>query len=66
MPVECDWPSLLSGGEGWADVWKRGHFGWEYKGKRKNLEAAFGQLQQWHCHGAPGLRRSRWPGSRTR
>jgi len=19
-------------GDGWADVWKRGHFGWEYKG----------------------------------
>ena len=36
-----------SGGEGWADVWKRGHFGWEYKGKRKNLESAFGQLQQY-------------------
>jgi hypothetical protein len=36
-----------SGGEGWADVWKRGHFGWEYKGKRKNLQAAFGQLQQY-------------------
>lgn len=36
-----------SGGEGWADVWKRGHFAWEYKGKRKNLEAAFGQLQQY-------------------
>ena len=36
-----------SGGDGWADVWKRGHFGWEYKGKRKNLEAAFGQLQQY-------------------
>lgn len=36
-----------SGGEGWADVWKRGCFGWEYKGKRKNLEAAFGQLQQY-------------------
>lgn len=36
-----------SGGEGWADVWKRGYFGWEYKGKRKNLEAAFGQLQQY-------------------
>jgi hypothetical protein len=32
------------GGRGWADVWKRGHFGWEYKGKRKNLEAAFDQL----------------------
>jgi type II restriction/modification system DNA methylase subunit YeeA len=28
-------------------VWKRGHFGWEYKGKRKNLDAAFGQLQQY-------------------
>jgi hypothetical protein len=26
-----------AGGEGWADVWKRGHFGWEYKGKRKDL-----------------------------
>ena len=36
-----------SGGEGWADVWKRGHFGWEYKGKRKNLDGAFGQLQQY-------------------
>lgn len=36
-----------SGGEGWADVWKRGHFGWEYKGKRKNLEGAFAQLQQY-------------------
>ena len=36
-----------SGGEGWADVWRRGCFGWEYKGKRKNLDAAFGQLQQY-------------------
>ena len=36
-----------SGGDGWADVWKRGCFGWEYKGKRKNLDAAFGQLQQY-------------------
>ena len=36
-----------SGGEGWADVWKRNHFGWEYKGKRKNLDAAFAQLQQY-------------------
>jgi type II restriction/modification system DNA methylase subunit YeeA len=36
-----------SGGEGWADVWKRGHFGWEYKGKRSNLDAAFVQLQQY-------------------
>jgi type II restriction/modification system DNA methylase subunit YeeA len=36
-----------TGGEGWADVWKRGHFGWEYKGKRKDLNAAFVQLQQY-------------------
>lgn len=41
------WSNQASGGEGWADVWKRGYFGWEYKGKRKNLEAAFGQLQQY-------------------
>ena len=32
------------GGDGWADVWKRGHFAWEYKGKGKDLEAASRQL----------------------
>ena len=36
-----------TGGEGWADVWKRGHFAWEYKGKRKDLRSAFVQLQQY-------------------
>jgi type II restriction/modification system DNA methylase subunit YeeA len=36
-----------TGGEGWADVWKRHHFAWEYKGKRKDLNAAFAQLQQY-------------------
>jgi hypothetical protein len=36
-----------TGGEGWADVWKRECFGWEYKGKRKDLNAAFVQLQQY-------------------
>ncbi len=36
-----------SGGEGWADVWKRHHFAWEYKGKRKDLDAAFEQLRQY-------------------
>ena len=56
-PVEADpkgeWycfergASKTAGGDGWADVWKRNHFGWEYKGKRKNLEAAFAQLQQY-------------------
>lgn len=32
------------GGQGWADVWKRGFFGWEYKGKHKDLSAAYDQL----------------------
>jgi type II restriction/modification system DNA methylase subunit YeeA len=32
------------GGKGWADLWKRGFFGWEYKGKHKNLDAAYDQL----------------------
>ena len=36
-----------TGGEGWADVWKRGCFAWEYKGKRKDLTAAYAQLQQY-------------------
>ncbi len=35
------------GGKGWADVWKRHHFAWEYKGKHKNLDAAFRQLRQY-------------------
>src|SRR5207237_3741852 len=25
------------GSEGWADVWYKGHFAWEYKCKRRNL-----------------------------
>ena len=36
-----------SGGDGWADVWKRHHFAWEYKGKGKNLNDAFNQLRQY-------------------
>ncbi|NVD44319.1 class I SAM-dependent DNA methyltransferase [Altererythrobacter sp. HHU K3-1] len=36
-----------SGGEGWADVWRRGCFAWEYKGKKKDLNKAFAQLQQY-------------------
>ena len=35
------------GGEGWADVWRKGCFAWEYKGKRKDLKAAFNQLLQY-------------------
>ncbi len=30
--------------KGFADVWKRGFFGWEYKGKHKDLKAAYKQL----------------------
>ena len=37
----------IGGGDGFADVWKRGHFAWEYKGKRKNLNAAYQQLLQY-------------------
>ena len=36
-----------SGGGGWADVWKRGHFAWEYKSQGKDLDAAFQQLRQY-------------------
>src|SRR5687768_295884 len=35
------------GGGGWADVWRRGYFAWEYKGKHKDLTAAFAQLQRY-------------------
>lgn len=33
-----------TGGKGWADVWKRNYFGWEYKGKHKSLVEAYQQL----------------------
>ena len=36
-----------SGREGWADVWKRHCFAWEYKGRRADLDAAFDQLRQY-------------------
>jgi len=36
-----------SGGQGWADVWFRGHFAWEYKGQRADLRAAYRQLRQY-------------------
>lgn len=32
------------GGDGWADVWKRGHFGWENKRPGRDLKAALKQL----------------------
>ena len=36
-----------AGGDGFADVWKRRHFAWEYKGKHKDLKAAYQQLLQY-------------------
>ena len=36
--------SKQGGGEGFADVWKRGFFCWEYKGRHKDLDAAYEQL----------------------
>ena len=36
-----------TGGDGWADVWKRHHFACEYKGRRADLGAAFEQLRQY-------------------
>jgi type II restriction/modification system DNA methylase subunit YeeA len=32
------------GGSGYADVWYLDHFAWEYKGKKKDLAAAYRQL----------------------
>ena len=44
--------SKAGGGEGWADVWRRDHFAWEYKSPGKDLDKAFGQLQKY----TPALR----------
>jgi hypothetical protein len=38
-------PRRPGGGDGWADVWKRACYGWEYKGPGKDLQQAFKQLQ---------------------
>jgi len=36
------------GGDGFADVWLKDHFGWEYKGKHRDLQAAYKQLLDYH------------------
>jgi type II restriction/modification system DNA methylase subunit YeeA len=36
--------SKAGGGDGFADVWKRDFFAWEYKGKKHDLKAAYVQL----------------------
>jgi type II restriction/modification system DNA methylase subunit YeeA len=35
------------GGKGFADVWLRDHFAWEYKGKKKDLRKAYDQLNDY-------------------
>lgn len=47
----------LGGGDGYADVWKRNHFAWEYKGKKKNLDDAYRQLALYReaLENPPGL-----------
>ena len=33
------------GRDGWADVWRRDCFAWEYKGRHRDLDAAYRQLR---------------------
>ncbi|MDA8230845.1 MAG: class I SAM-dependent DNA methyltransferase [Magnetospirillum sp.] len=35
------------GRPGFADVWRKGHFAWEYKGPRKNLVKAYSQIKEY-------------------
>jgi len=43
-----DYGAAKTGGEGgFADVWRKGCFGWEYKGKHKDLIAAYKQLKDY-------------------
>jgi hypothetical protein len=35
------------GGKGFADVWLRDHFAWEYKGRHKDLKKAYEQLNDY-------------------
>ncbi len=36
-----------TGGDGFADVWKRGFFAWEYKKRKRSLDDALGQLSRY-------------------
>jgi type II restriction/modification system DNA methylase subunit YeeA len=39
--------TTATGGHGWADVWKKGCFAWEYKGPGKDLQQAYYQLKKY-------------------
>lgn len=37
----------LGGANGWADVWKKDCFAWEYKGQHRDLDKALAQVKQY-------------------
>lgn len=39
--------TTLTGGDGFADVWKKHCFAWEYKGKHSDLDKAYAQLKRY-------------------
>jgi type II restriction/modification system DNA methylase subunit YeeA len=39
--------TTVTGGDGFADVWKKHCFAWEYKGKHKDLVSAYAQLKRY-------------------
>lgn len=39
--------TTATGGHGWADVWKKNAFAWEYKGPGRDLSAAYLQLKKY-------------------
>ncbi len=52
-----------TGGDGWADVWKRHHFAWEHKGKRPTLDDLFKSLLHKLMSGE--IRVEEWVNSQT-
>jgi hypothetical protein len=58
--------SKTTGGEGWADVWRKGCFGWEYKGRHKNLDPhmrgarALDATRRSICHARYSLQLLNW------
>jgi hypothetical protein len=60
-------PGPTTSKRGWADLWKKGCFAWEYKGPHANLDKAYRQLQKYReslenprCSWCRTYRRSRF------
>jgi len=45
LPLDATGAPPPGSKKGFADVWRKDCFGWEYKGKHKNLDEAYKQLQ---------------------